>query len=286
MLSLMKSKMIRGGFGLIAVVASVWLGAGCTNTEVVGGPSPLDTEDGFCQAFATAQCSAALVESCYGLAPMSAALDKDTTRCVAAASVQDVCNPTGLPYHKEAAQDALDTITGLYQDGILTKAELPALSAALATVFNHGGTQGSHCAADNDCDAGNGLTCILHGGEGSCGMAKTVSAGASCALVNAECNDTDYCAKISVGHFNCVAKVAPNQTNPKLSVCAGDYECVSGSRCENGHCRGLIQDGGQCSIGSECANSFCLKKSADDKTGTCFSQDKFDPFSSSCDIYR
>jgi len=112
MLSLMKSKMVRGGFGLVAVLASAWIGGGCTNTEVIQGPSPLDTEEGFCKALATAQCSTSLVASCYNARPMdSATIQTDTTRCVASASRADVCNPTGLPYHSEVAQDALDTIT-------------------------------------------------------------------------------------------------------------------------------------------------------------------------------
>jgi hypothetical protein len=279
---LMKSKMVRGGFGLVAVLASAWLGAGCTNTEVVQGPNPLDTEDGFCQALAQAQCSSALVASCYNARQMDTATIKtDTTRCVASASRTDICNPTGLPYHSDVAQDALDKITQIYSDGVLTSAELPELNAALATVFNRGEAKGSKCTIDSDCDAGNGLTCILHGGQGVCGEAMIVAAGSSCATVNASCGDANYCAKFDSG-FDCIAKIAAGK-----GKCAGDFECADGTRCgSDAICHPLRQDGAICTFGTDCANSFCLKKNADDKDGFCASQDKFDPFSSSCDIYR
>jgi hypothetical protein len=281
MLSLMKSKRIRGGFGLVAVVASAWLGAGCTTTETVQGPSPLDTEDGFCQALATAQCSASLVSSCYNTKAMDPAFKNDTTRCVAAASRADICNPTGLPYHSEAAQDALDKVTSIYADGVLTDNELPALSAALATVFNRGEAKGSKCVVDTDCDAGNGLTCILHGGNGTCGEAMIVAAGSSCATVNASCGENNYCAKFDSG-YDCIAKIAAGK-----GKCAGDFECTDGTRCgSDSLCHALRQDGADCTFGADCAHSFCLKKNADDKTGFCAAEDKFDPFSSSCDIYR
>ncbi len=147
-------------------------------------------------------------------------------------------------------------------------------------MFNRGEGEKSRCQIDSDCDATNGLTCILHGGNGVCGTARVVKVGASCAVIDASCEETSYCAKIVGGGSVCVEK------RKAQSSCAGDYECVSGTHCASGHCHELAQDGDECVLASDCANSFCLKKDSDDKNGFCASEDKFDPFSSSCDIYR
>ena len=87
MLSLKKSKMVRGGFGLVAILASAWIGGGCTNTETIQGPNPLDTEDGFCQGLATAAVLCAPGLELLQRRPMDkSAIQTDTTHCVAAAS--------------------------------------------------------------------------------------------------------------------------------------------------------------------------------------------------------
>ncbi|HVY44341.1 MAG TPA: hypothetical protein VHB21_00620 [Minicystis sp.] len=279
MFSLLQTKTLRTAGGLALLLVSGALAGACSNTETVATGNPLDKESGFCDALVQNECSSALVTSCYDLSSTDTSnLDADTTRCQDAASAADICNPGHLPYHAEQAQAALDTIAMIYSDGVLSKDELPTLADAMATVFNNGGAEGSKCNVVTDCDATNGLSCIQHAGKGYCGHPVLVAAGESCEKVNAACDTGYYCD----AGLHCVARQDLHQT------CASSDECSEGLKCSptSGKCVALAQDGADCSLPADCANGFCLKKSAEDKLGFCASQDKFDPFSSSCDVYR
>jgi hypothetical protein len=283
MVSLIKSTM-RGGLGLLAVAASAWLGAGCTTESTVQGPPAEETEAEFCAELAKAECSASLVTSCYNLETGPNAsqtrLTKDTDTCVSAASRTAVCNPSGLPFHAEAADAAIMTITGIFSDGELTHQELPTLNAALATVFNRGLASGSKCTLDTDCDAAGGLTCINHAGQGICGKARVVGPGQSCSLAAEACDTDNFCDKGTGGLF-CRERLAAGTKG-----CVGDYECAEGTHCGgDGTCHKLAGDGASCSITSDCDEGLCLKQQSDDKTGQCAAVDKFDHFSASCDAY-
>jgi len=278
MLSLLKSKTLRHSAGFLALAASALVG-GCTSTQTLPGPSPLETESGFCQELGKAECSGALVSACYNVGPRSAGFQADTNKCVAAASASNNCNPQGLTYHPEAAQDALDEIEMIYSDGVLTSTELTQMNLALAQVFNSGGAQGEKCNVDTDCDASNGITCNFHNGAGFCGAAKPVGAGQSCASVNATCDADNFCAK-DVSGFHCIARVT---TAGK--PCTAVDSCAAGMACTGGVCRNLAGDGASCALATDCARGFCLKDNSEDKNGRCSPQDRFDPFSASCDPY-
>jgi hypothetical protein len=280
MVSLLKKTLGTTAGVLLLAAGAIGLAAGCSNTEVTGGADPLATADGFCEAYASAKCSAAVVGNCYHSEETT--LDADTAHCVAATSSLDRCNPKNLPYHPEAASAAIDTITAIFEDGQIDGPTNPdnneqqALNDALASVFYVGLPDGSACTAADDCDIGNGSTCIVHASKGVCAVPVETAPGESCNSPSAQCDSGFYCDD----GYHCVSTQGIRQ------VCHADDECVTAKCGSNNLCQDLLPNQSSCEFDAECSGGFCLKQSGETRKGFCAGYDNFTPFTQSCDALK
>ncbi len=241
----------RLGRASAGVALVLWAGAvgGC------GSDSGVDysVEANFCQAVAQADCSQPVVQECYG--SDAAQLPTDVQTCVTFRSTPEVCNPLNLPYHAAYAQPCVDAHTAAYGTGQLDVAALQTMIQACNQVFNSGGEQGEQCSADTDCDAGSGLSCVIHQGPaGTCETPATVTAGSSCAAPAAECTAGYFCDTSAAGDF-CVAQ-------PTQGACTASIGCGTGFQCDaTGVCESQLQDGSACTVNGDCIGGVCITTS-------------------------
>src|SRR5512139_2964862 len=104
------------GCGLILV----GLVAACGGKRNGTGPDyPYPTEESFCAQVAESECNDAVVKACYG--SDQSTLLEDRASCAAARTAG--CNPLGLPYHPELAQECVIARQEAIEDAVWTKAE-------------------------------------------------------------------------------------------------------------------------------------------------------------------
>jgi hypothetical protein len=248
------------GGGLVAV--------GC------GGPDYTALSD-FCAALAQADCSAPIVQACYG--STDATLETDTSSCVAARSELAKCDPGNLPYHAQYADACIAAHQQVYVQSSLQASDIQAIQTACLPVFNRGGEQGSACQTDVDCDVGSGLSCVVHqGGKGSCEVPIAVSGGEVCTDPAAQCADTFFCD--SGGH--CVADPVNGMG------CDVGVPCSDGLRCVSSLCRPKLQDGAACAANDDCIGGFCLTNAGTASQGICSATYTFSITSASCTDFR
>jgi len=279
MVSLLKKTLGTTAGVLLLAAGAFGVVAGCSNTDVVATADPFATVEGFCEAFATAKCSAAVVTNCYH--SQSTTVDLDTTKCVAAASSLERCNPGNLPYHPENAAAALTTITDIFADGQIDGPtaeinELQELNDSLASVFYVGLSDNSDCSAANQCDIGAGSTCIFHAGKGSCAVPVETANGDSCSSLSAQCEAGYYCDN----GFHCVS------VNGIQVACDTNDQCITGKCGTNGRCQQLLGNNARCEFDTECLGGFCLKQAGDNTTGQCAGFDNFTTFTQSCEALQ
>ncbi len=236
-----------------------------------GGSSGVDYTEiaSFCQALAQADCSQPVVQDCYGSS--AATLPTDTQSCVARRASPEVCNPLNLDYHAAYAQPCVDAHTAAYGTAELDPAALQSMTQACLPVFNQGGEQGSHCSADTDCDAGGGLSCVLHQSTGSCEAPTTVMPGSSCADPSAVCTAGYFCE--ASGY--CVAEPSQGQ------ACSATLACSPGLRCDSSGdvCAGQLQDDSPCTEATDCVGGVCITTSTG---GVCAANYTFAVGSATC----
>jgi hypothetical protein len=232
------------------------------------------TESEFCHAVAQAECVAFVVAGCY--AGSTATADKNRAACIAAREQPAHCNPSELPYHPEHADDCIAAHASVYGSGTVDAAGLAKIEAACVAVYNKGGLKGSACTVDVDCDATNGLRCIVRvGGKGHCEVPVVMEPGESCALYEAQCPDGYFCETT----LNCVQK-------PGLGgICGAGQSCAAGFRCdETAHkCEAQLPNGSTCKFDSDCVGGFCI--GADQtglKSGNCAKALSFGVDSAEC----
>src|SRR5262249_53331861 len=152
------------------------LAAGCG-----GSSADYSTQMSFCQALATTDCTDPVVRACWGADDSS--VDADTQLCITARSSPHLCNPGGLPYHAQYAQDCVDAHQNLYQGTMLDPGAYAAAQQACEGVFNKGGTTGATCTADSDCavipatEQQPSFSCVFFNGKGSCQMPHPINSG-------------------------------------------------------------------------------------------------------------
>ncbi len=252
--------------------------SGCIVDDSDTGPAPgpsykYPTEQSFCDALAKAECQQQVVEACYG--SDSSTLTADTTKCVGVRSNDVKCNPSGFPYNPAAAEPCIAKRKEVYADAELTKAEIEADYEACLPVFSRGGSAGSTCTEDLDCDTGTGLRCLVKIGQttGSCAVPEVVSGGFKCTGEAQVCADDFYCAT------NCLARPAENE------ACSDTIPCLDGLKCASNLCIPKAANGSPCSIGDDCSGGFCIKGTTG-TSGTCSSKFTLAITSDTCNDFR
>jgi hypothetical protein len=247
--------------GAVLAVAGGVLGGGC-------GPSGLDypTVQDFCQGVAAVDCSGAAVSACYGANAQT--IDADTETCIGVRSRPELCNPSNLPYHAEFADGCVDAHAALYSSAQLDPTLYQQMQQACLQVFNNGGTTGTHCTSDANCDVGDGFSCLVHGSasQGSCQIPVSTMAGEDCSSPAALCTDSTGTA----GAFYCEAAPSGNHciADPGMGqACGPSIPCAAGLRCGGSVCGPQAADGKPCMVNSDCTGGFCVLTMGD--SGVC-----------------
>ena len=235
------------------------------------------TEADFCAAQAQAECNSAVVDICYGADDSSPQFDTDTRSCEEGRSRSTNCNPSGLPYHPEQADQCVAAQQALWQSGSFGLADYQAVQQACLPTFNKGGGEGSSCTADSDCDVGNNLLCVIHSGEnGNCRIPVQVMAGLDCSRADAQCATGFYCDE----GRHCVEQPNLNE------ACGLGKPCADGLLCDakENVCLAKSKDGSSCRSDEECAGGFCISSGGSSK-GLCSSTFRLE-FSTTCSGFR
>lgn len=233
---------------VLLVLPAGALGGGCGSNGV---DYTLITN--FCQALAQADCSQPVVQACYGAS--AASLPGDVQSCITRRASPEVCNPLNLAYHDAYAQPCVDAHTAAYGTGQVDAAALQSITQACLPALNQAGVQGTACSADTDCDAGSGLSCVIHQGPmGTCEAPTTIAAGSSCSEPSAECTAGYSCGVSGTGSF-CVAEPVLDQ------ACSATLACGPGFRCAGSACAGQLPDGSACTAASDCTGGLCIATS-------------------------
>jgi hypothetical protein len=257
----------------MAVVAgSLALGGGLLAGGCGGADFTALTD--FCMALAQADCSQAIVEACYGATDSS--IDTDTTLCINARSQISKCDPGGLEYHSQYADACIAAHQQVYAQASLQASDLQAIATACLPVFNNGGEMGHACTADTDCDAGSGLSCVVHGTTGTCQTPLTVMGGETCTDPSSECTTDFFCD--TTGH--CISDPL------KDGMCSDSVPCATGLRCVSMACQAQLQDGSTCMQDTDCVGGFCLTGTGVQGAGVCSSMYTFSITSASCTDFR
>jgi hypothetical protein len=249
-------------------------------TDPPGPTFKYPTEADFCSAKAAAECNDSVVGACYG--SDAASLPKDRASCVSAAGKLATCNPDNLQYHPQLAEGCIAALSGAWSDAKLSRDEASSIADACVVVFNDGGTSGSGCTLDSDCDATNGLRCITksagaEGTKGSCGIATKVAAGDDCSANNAVCNDGYYCD----GGQHCVSAAKEGQTCSDIIPCGSDFKCTGATMKS---CIQRANNGSPCVVDDDCKGYCSVAQGANQ--GTCTATIQLAATSQACNAFR
>lgn len=261
--------------------------AGCvvTNETTPTGPAAptykYPDQGSFCTALATAECSDAVVNACFGSTTVAAA---DRQTCINARSETSRCNPGSLPYDPAPAEGCVAAVSALYTTGTWTLMDtrVKAATTACVAVFSKGGPAGSTCTSDTDCDAINGLSCVLKATGGTCEKPNAVAGGEKCPNAADQCPPDQYCD----GTKNaCIAKGSAGDACDAATPCDDTSKCDPTSM----KCVAKIADGQPCSADSECLGGFCTipenamgSPPAGSKCGSAF---KLNSLATNCDPF-
>jgi hypothetical protein len=235
-------------------------------------------ESDFCSALAKAECNKAVAKACYG--SDDSTLAEDQANC--AASRQLRCNPEGLPYHPELAEGCLAARRDGLADAVWTHVELDAVETACLPVFSKEGPDGAVCSVSTECDAAQGLLCIVKLGsiKGICGAPISVTGGEDCSDPVKVCSTGFYCDATMSSH--CLALRKEGESCSAGSPCSADFYCTSP---EDGVCTVKTKNGLDCVKGEVCAGGFCLGMTPN-KAGVCSSTLPLQINAETCDPYR
>lgn len=260
-------------FGALAMIPT----SGCvvtSETQPTPGPTyKYPDEASFCNAVAAAECNDVVVKACFDVTGAA-----NTQKCVADRSPLSVCNPGGLPYHPADAGTAacLAAYATVFATGSWSRSQLDSITKACITTFSKGGGANAACSADTDCDAANGLSCVVHAGVGTCQKPNPVNGGEKCLNPADQCPAKQYCDATN----HCIAMPSAGD------ACGAAAPCDSTSKCDlvKKVCVAGLADQSACTADDECAGTFCYKGNGM-TTGKCLSIYKLDSLSSNCDPF-
>lgn len=243
------------------LVLAFALPLGCKSEEEA--PDPLATRAGFCDAWAEAACSQAVLDACN---------ESKVDNCKAAQA--DYCL-TLLPKtyrSSDYADQCVKAVGSAYADGDLTADELSVvtrLGAPCDHLSSGSSEDGDSCKKNDDCNTAGGSICIfkLGAAEGTCGKPEEVAAGDPCDAPTQVCDATHYC-----NGENCVAYKKTDATG-----CEGDYMCKPEDRCliaadaTTGTCTARADLSDPCTSDDDCQSHYCAI-AADATEGKCASK--------------
>lgn len=238
--------------------------SGHCRTDCQGPYYKYATLGDFCAAVGDGECNSSVTMAC----------GSDGPSCTKAATA--ACSAISLPYHPEKAEACLSALTSAWSDASLSKDEVTSTGKACLPVFNKAGGNQAACTADSDCDALNGLSCIVRlsmtGATGHCAVPVMVAPGDSCSAADAQCDETHYC-----DGKHCVS------VETMGASCSATDPCDASLRCEGATatvCTPRGMPGDTCTIDDDC-DGFCLIASGT-KTGKCKTTDTLNSLGTNC----
>ncbi|HEY8041512.1 MAG TPA: hypothetical protein VIF15_17015 [Polyangiaceae bacterium] len=258
---------------VLSFIAMVGI-AGCANGVKAGGANAGDAYPdvaSFCQGYAEAECSSAVVSAC-GV--------KDPASCVSTSSAACLATqPQGTTYVADDAQKCIQLAEATYASTTLAADQMKELAKACGTqVFSGPGQARAPCSSDYDCSSKDGLACVVPFGQtaGKCYAPTTVQPGGACA------DEADVCTD---GWF-CEPKTRTCTAAANLGQSCGDgyMPCAAGLSCSGGlfaTCSKKLDDGHPCTLADDCAGGLC-DKAASQAEGTCASRITLTPLDSAC----
>lgn len=250
-------------------------GSGSDGGSSSGDPSQYPDVTSFCNAYAQAVCTQAVVSACGA---------KNSYSCELSAAAACVANqPQGTTYVAKNAPACIQLAQQIYASTTLTEKQLEALSTTCGTqIFSGPGKARDACATDYDCSSADGLECIIPFGSttnmGKCYVPTTVQPGGSCTAESSVCTDGYFCDPMAL---TCSLDAAANQgCNPGWKPCGDGLTC-NGAGSPFATCGPLLPDGNPCTLDTDCANGLCDKASTQSQ-GTCASQITLSPLDKAC----
>jgi hypothetical protein len=240
-----------------------------------GDPSQYPDVKAFCNAYAQAVCTQAVVSACGA---------KNSYSCELGAAAACIANqPQGTTYVAKNAPACIQLTQQVYASTTITVKQLDELATTCGTqIFSGPGMARDACATDYDCSSADGLVCVIPYGSttnmGKCYAPTTVQPGGSCTAESAVCTDGYFCDPMAQ---TCSLDGAMGQgCNPGWKPCGDGLTC-QGAGSPFAACGALAPDGNPCTLDTDCAGGLC-DKAAMQSQGTCASQITLSPLDKAC----
>jgi len=198
----------------------------------------------FCQQWATAACSSAVVSACQ-------ASNAEECRQTQA----ELCRTLMPAEISTTGRDScIAAVAAAYRDADLSDAELTVVlrfgGPCARTVVGPSGV-GEECSAPTDCDLAHGYTCVrkADGSPGTCQMADIVDPGRDCRAAEKTCSTGFFCD----GH-NCIEALMAGEACSIHEQCGEDGFCNAAGQCA---ARRKVND--SCESDIECADAICAE---------------------------
>jgi len=245
------------------LMAAFWISA-CASSQ----DDTTRTREQFCIDWAKAACSPEVISACQAASAEACHLRQ-----------QAACLQLVPQNFSDARGDAcLKAVSAAYADADLDGAELAnvlELAGPCGAIVRGPVGRGEACSTNRDCDASQGVVCVLRGGasEGTCQEPEVVGAGQKCAALQQICGDGFYC-----DGKNCIAAKELGDD------CASSYECGQRALCgADSLCRAKLERGAPCVDSSQCLSGICY--SINGQT-SCVDRVRLAPAEALCDELR
>jgi hypothetical protein len=196
----------------------------------------------FCQQWAQAACSDAVVSACQA----SSAKDCEQTQAEFCRSLvhADVASNAG--------SDCIAAVANAYRDADLRGDELTVvlrLGGPCALTISGTSRVGDTCSDSTDCELARGYSCVKKSdsGTGTCQIAAVVDPGRDCQAAPKTCSEGFFCD----GH-NCVETLEIDDS------CTIHEQCGESAYCDDtGHCAARRAVNDSCQHDIECERGIC-----------------------------
>lgn len=238
--------------------------------EAEAAPPPnYDTVQKFCNAYASAECSDAMLAACG--VTKTQCQQKRAPYCINSVPNADA----GIHYREQASGECVAAVAQAYSDAVITIDEIRSVDAICEKVFGGSYEAGAACKDNQYCNTDEDLKCWdmpwFPCSDGICAVETILDAGQGCFDAGTSCPEGYYCDLIDSG----VCKAVPKENETCRSDCNIKIPCGKDLKCKlvdgGQKCVALLVDGMKCVNLQECAGGLCLKSTVDSGT-TCASQ--------------
>lgn len=213
--------------------------------SVAGSPSRPSTpkpQGDFCQQWASAACTDAVVSACQA---------SDAGECQQ--TQVEFCRSLAPADLSNGSRDAcISAVAAAYRDADLRGDELALVlrfGGACARLNIGSSRAGEECDQSSECDLARGFSCVkkADAGRGTCQLAQVIEPGRDCEAAAKTCSEGFFCD----GH-NCI------ETLKSGAACAIHEQCGDAGFCSSaGQCEARHKVNDACSSDLECANGIC-----------------------------